>query len=293
MKSYESNIPPEGGSYFHSFLCFIYKGRKRMSTLYKKIKEYWTDRAEGYSKVNQDELSGSQNKDWERELLGKIKNTYKDREYCNIKVLDIGCGPGFFSIVLARNGFKVTAIDAAEAMLDKARHNAGRLGQKINFIKMDAQNLEFESGSFDVVISRNLTWVLENPQKAYEAWLNVLAEGGLLLNYDANWYGYLYNDEKRLEYERDRENVASLQIEDHYTCTDIDAMEKIALKVPLSGKQRPKWDIDVLSRLPVKIVSADLDVWKHVWSDIEKVNYASTPMFGIMALKQTGAKNND
>lgn len=69
MKSYESNIPPEGGSYFHSFLCFIYKGRKRMSTLYKKIKEYWTDRAEGYSKVNQDELSGSQNKDWERELL--------------------------------------------------------------------------------------------------------------------------------------------------------------------------------------------------------------------------------
>lgn len=256
-----------------------------MSTLNKKINEYWTNRADGYSKVNQEELQGSQNKDWESELIGKIKNVYSDKENCDIRVLDIGCGPGFFSIILARNGFNVTAIDAAEAMLDKARYNAKALAAKIKFIKMDAQNLEFESGSFDVVISRNLTWVLEKPKEAYEAWLKVLVEGGLLLNYDANWYSYLYNAAKRQEYERDRENVASLQIEDHYTCTDIDAMEAIALRVPLTAKQRPKWDMEVLKGMCVKKISTDIDVWRHVWSDIEKVNYASTPMFGVMALK--------
>lgn len=59
----------KGGVIFIAFYALFIRERKRMSTLYKKIKEYWTDRAEGYSQVNQDELSGSQNKDWERELL--------------------------------------------------------------------------------------------------------------------------------------------------------------------------------------------------------------------------------
>lgn len=62
---------------------------------------------------------------------------------------------------------------------------------------MDGQNLEFADGTFDVVISRNLTWNLENPQKAYSEWQRVLKEGGVLLNFDANWYGYLYDAEKK------------------------------------------------------------------------------------------------
>ena len=33
----------------------------------------------------------------------------------------------------------------------------------------------------------------------------------------------------------------------------------------------------------------DTEVWKQVWSDVEKVNYHSTPMFGIEAVK---SKNN-
>ena len=60
---------------------------------------------------------------------------------------------------------------------------------------------------FDVVISRNLTWNLKDPKRAYEEWCRVLKPGGKLLNFDANWYGYLYDEEKRLSYEEDRKSV--------------------------------------------------------------------------------------
>lgn len=53
----------------------------------------------------------------------------------------------------------------------------------------DVQNLEnIQDGSFDVIVTRNLTWNLEEPQKAYQEWCRVLKKGGILLNFDAGWY---------------------------------------------------------------------------------------------------------
>lgn len=51
-----------------------------------------------------------------------------------------------------------------------------------------------------------------------------------MINFDANWYNHLFDEEKRKEYENDRKNVEESKFEDHYTCTDIDAMEDIAKK---------------------------------------------------------------
>lgn len=82
--------------------------------------------------------------------------------------------------------------------------------------------------SFDVVVSRNLTWNLQEPAVAYKEWCRVLKKGGLLLNFDANWYGYLFDEKKRQAYEEDRKNTQELGVEDHYVGTDIDAMERIA-----------------------------------------------------------------
>ena len=46
---------------------------------------------------------------------------------------------------------------------------------------MDAQALEFEDESFDVIISRNLTWNLEKPWQAYREWYRVLKPGGHIM----------------------------------------------------------------------------------------------------------------
>lgn len=244
-----------------------------------QIEHYWTGRAEGYSQVNQHELATGQDQVWLREIEEHLPKKPE------LKILDVGTGPGFFAILLARAGYDVTAVDYTEAMLGEARKNAGSLAEKIHFYRMDAQNLKFPDGTFDVVISRNLTWNLEEPAKAYEEWMRVLRAGGKLLNFDANWYHHLFDEEKRREYEADRKQVETLKLDDHYTCTDIDAMEEIARQIPMSRIMRPAWDLKVLAGCAGYKVQADEHVWERVWDQTEKVNYASTPMFLVSAVK--------
>lgn len=254
-----------------------------MSGLLQEIESYWEKRAPGYSKVNQDELQGVQKQQWLEEFRRQLPQENRDKK--EIKILDVGTGPGFFSIILTEEGYSLTAVDYTPAMLEQARENAGLLAPQIDFMQMDAQNLRFADESFDVVVSRNLTWNLENPGQAYSEWHRVLKKGGILLNFDANWYQHLFDAQKRMEYEEDRKKVEAAQIEDHYTCTDIDAMETIARQIPLSPVCRPQWDVKVLSDIGFAQVEVDTQVWDRVLSPVEKLNYASTPVFMIRAVK--------
>ena len=255
------------------------------SALFEVNKKYWTDRAPSYSQVNQEELAGCQRSNWLREISRQIQMVYPNRAPQEITVLDAGTGPGFFAVILAEAGYNVTAIDAAPAMLAEAKRNAGPWQEAIDFRLMDAQKPTFTAESFDVVLSRNLTWVLEDPEQTYGNWRHVLKPGGLLLNFDANWYNYLYDADLKQQYEQDRRNVQQNDLEDHYLSTDIDAMEAIALQVPLTGIQRPHWDIRTLEKLRMRSITTDVSVWQRVWSTVEKINYASTPMFMIAAIK--------
>lgn len=248
-----------------------------MDKLLSEIESYWSTRAEGYSEVNHKELNGIQKEAW----LKTLKRQFPEKKKEELKILDIGTGPGFFPVILAEAGYKVTAVDYTQEMLDTAKKNAGELCEKIVFHKMDAQDLKFEDNTFDVVISRNLTWNLKDPKGAYREWHRVLKPGGKLLNFDANWYGYLYDDKKREAYENDRRNVERGSLDDHYLCTDIDRMEKIALQVPLSETRRPGWDVKVLKELGASQIQVNEDIWQQVWSEEEKLNYGSTPMFMI------------
>ena len=160
----------------------VHGGWHKVKDLLSEIESYWTTRAEGYSEVNHKELNGMQKGAWLEVLKGQFPEKAKDE----IKILDIGTGPGFFPVILAEAGYKVTAVDYTQEMLDTAKRNAGNLCERISFYKMDAQNLEFEDDVFDVVISRNLTWNLKDPKRAYEEWCRVLKPGGKLLNFDAN-----------------------------------------------------------------------------------------------------------
>ena len=74
------------------------------------------------------------------------------------RVLEVGCGPGRLSIRLARqHGLNVTGLDLDPAMVERARANAGRLGngseRRLSFLVGDAASLAFPDGSFDLVVS--------------------------------------------------------------------------------------------------------------------------------------------
>ena len=253
--------------------------------LLQEIASYWGTRAEGYSEVNEKELAGSQREAW----LHVLEEQFPEKKKEEMKILDIGTGPGFFPMNLSEAGYTVAAVDYTEEMLEKAKENLGKYTkyglERVTLQRMDAQNLEFVDETFDVVISRNLTWNLEKPEQAYQEWMRVLKPGGVLLNFDANWYGYLYDEEKKEAYEADRKKVEEQQLDDHYLCTDIDRMENIARQVPLSAMERPAWDTKVLESLGVCSIQTDSEIWKRVWSEEERLNYASTPMFLVRAEK--------
>lgn len=246
---------------------------------------YWTNRAQGYSAVNQEELSSSQHGVWGKVLSQEIQRQFPGQAPQDIQVLDIGTGPGFFAILLAEQGYSVTGVDYTAQMLSQAKKNAGKLSENIRFLQMDAEDLRFPDACFDVIVTRNVTWNLHNPENAYCQWVRVLRPGGLLLNFDANWYRYLFDEDARAGHQEDRKNVHATQVEDDTAGTDTDAMEAIARQAYLSTQMRPAWDASVLESLGMN-VTTDPQIWKRVWTRTEWVNNASTPMFLVRGVKR-------
>ena len=197
----------------------------------------------------------------------------------------------FLSILLAEAGYQVTAIDYTEEMLKEAQQNAGGLEECIVWKTGDAQALDVENNSFDAIVTRNVTWNLPRPNLAYKEWLRVLKPGGMLYNFDADWYGHLYNEEKRNSYEKDRKQTEEQNVEDYYSGTDIEKMEEIARQVPLSRLERPKWDIETMQKTGFLDVSCDEAVWKEVWTEEEIINNSTSPIFLLTGRKRDSFKS--
>ena len=213
------------------------------------IKDYWTLRAEGYSRSILDDLKKG---DLQRHL--KVIKRYAGNEK-PLDVLDIGTGPGFFPILMGREGHKVTAVDYTEAMLEMARSNSEMFNVNGTFIRMDAQNLNFSDESFDLILSRNLIWDLERPKKAYEEWLRVLRPGGRMIIFDGNFYLHLHD--------KDYAKIESMKdgIKSHTNLMGVDTniIKEIARNLPLSKERRPQWDINTLIELGAKAIHTEIN----------------------------------
>lgn len=68
------------------------------------------------------------------------------------RVLDLGTGTGRAAMALARQGARVTGVDASSQMLSVARQRAGQEGLAIEFNEGDAHALAFPDGAFDAAV---------------------------------------------------------------------------------------------------------------------------------------------
>ncbi len=220
-----------------------------MSGQLENIKDYWTLRAEGYSSSVMDTIRTGKAKHW----LDIINNHLEPGRKC--RILDVGTGPGFFPMILGPEGHDITAVDYTQAMLDEAKANCDAAGIDATFLRMDAQSLDFPDESFDVVISRNLVWDLEDPEKAYREWMRVLKRGGKMMLFDANHYLYLYDREYE---EADRSNPERTEHTD-VGGVDVRIMRDIARDLPLSRERRPQWDTDLLIEMGVQKLCLETD----------------------------------
>lgn len=100
------------------------------------------------------------------------------------RVLDVGAGTGFLSMVAAGLGHAVTAVDVSEQML--ARLSANASAQRLAVTAVQARADQVPQEGFDVVMSRHLLWTLPDPEAALRAW-RAAAPSGRLLLVDGLW----------------------------------------------------------------------------------------------------------
>lgn len=121
-----------------------------------------------------DELSDVYSADIAASLLGLAQIQAGER------VIDLGTGTGLVALRVAAANAHVVGIDHSVGMLQQAQKKADRagLGDCTEFVKMDAESLEFDEGSFDAAVSLFVLLHLPDPLAALKELFRVLRVGG-------------------------------------------------------------------------------------------------------------------
>ena len=95
------------------------------------------------------------------------------------EVLDCGAGTGFLSLIAARLGHQVTALDVSPGMLGRLRARAAAEGLEVQTVVGLAA--EPPGRDFGAVMERHLLWTLPDPLGALTSWRAVAPAGRLVL----------------------------------------------------------------------------------------------------------------
>ncbi len=107
------------------------------------------------------------------------------RKWCGVgenkRILDVGCGSGFFSRVLAsgNENVSVMGIDLDKGLIEYARTKAKDL-PGMDFFEGDALHLPFKDREFDAVTSHTFLTSVNDPAGALKEMIRVLKPGGIL-----------------------------------------------------------------------------------------------------------------
>ena len=102
--------------------------------------------------------------------------------------LDVGCGTGTLSLLLAERGLAVTGIDSSPRMLELAERKAAAAGAGIRFLIDDAGSPALAPGQFDLVLGRHILWALPDPAATLVRWSNLLRPGGRMVLIEGFWH---------------------------------------------------------------------------------------------------------
>lgn len=148
-------------------------GEPGASPLTEEIRSYWDTDSATY-----DQSSGHKPRTY-LELAAWAAALSRLLPPVPARVLDAGAGTGFVSVLIARLGYEVTALDLSPGMLARLRENADDAGVRIATLDGDAASPP--EGAFDAVVERHLLWTLRDPAGALAAWHRAAPDGRLLL----------------------------------------------------------------------------------------------------------------
>jgi 2-polyprenyl-3-methyl-5-hydroxy-6-metoxy-1,4-benzoquinol methylase len=113
----------------------------------------------------------------------RLNSPYRIRRYAHLttyqtilkyikkddNVLEVGCGEGILSVMMAKKGARVMATDISEKNIEVAKKLALKqeISNRIEFGIEDVENLSFENDSFDVVVADNILEHLPDIKKGF------------------------------------------------------------------------------------------------------------------------------
>ena len=240
----------------------------------EEITEYWNRRAEGFAKTRLAELSGPVKSRWMHEIASAVLGTSH-----SLRILDVGTGTGFFPIITAPLGHRVTGIDLSPEMIAEAKAAAAHFDVNAEFRVMNAQALDFEDETFDLILTRNLTWTLPDARTAYSEWFRVLKKGGRLINFDADYgsvsFESLTHDLKDQGVENAHKGLSDNSLAE---------CDRIKDSLGISDERRPEWDFQVLTEIGFERVSLDNSLSDRIYLECDET-FNPVRMFRIDAVK--------
>ncbi|MFJ9576072.1 class I SAM-dependent methyltransferase [Streptomyces sp. NPDC101191] len=115
--------------------------------------------------------------------------------HAGLDVLDVGCGPGTITADLAARVApgRVTAVDAAEDVLVKARAVAAERGLgNVEFAVADVHALDFPDDSFDIVHAHQVLQHVGDPVQALREMRRVCRPGGVVAARDSDYGAFTW-----------------------------------------------------------------------------------------------------
>ncbi len=100
-----------------------------------------------------------------------------------MRILDAGCGSGYISLELARNGYHVTGIDIAEKAIVSANRTLETNPFKEGFgsLKYEVASLDNITGTFDAIFFSGILHHFADPSEILQKALLLLGSGGLVI----------------------------------------------------------------------------------------------------------------
>ena len=252
-----------------------------------EIKEIWEGDAKIYDEGIKKTLNEGKS---EKEQWADLILSYAPHEG-PLEILDCGTGPGFFPVILGERGHHVTGIDLTENMIKEAEENVKNAGVEASLRVMDCQKTDFVDAAFDMVISRNITWTLSDPEKAYREWQRILKPGGRLLIFDGNYYLHLYDEERMKKFTELDERMQAERGRGIFSHSGKgDTFAGISKDLFMSSKNRPAWDEAYLQELCFTNVFSVPDIRTLLSAEQEQEDELDRELHAFMPLFLVGAE---
>ena len=202
------------------------------------------------------------------------------------KILDAGCGTGFLTLLLAGEGYTVTALDTSAPALKLLQDHARELGisDKVICCHCDTTETPLEAGSFDAVVSRHASALFTEPRSVYQEWFRLLKKGGMVLNFDANWLSPLWDEDRARAFMEDEQKLRETVADYTDVYHDRFAIFKLS-QYPLSYQDRPNWDLETCRDIGYAQVESYPMTAKGMLPPVLAQRFRSIPAFLVKAYR--------